>query len=131
MKNVQNWSESPINVVSGRNYTNTNVNRLNKSKSERRFTSNQWATENQWNELGRFILDDRPTHAVGQYRNMFTYKLYNEDQTFSEDFKELTDESVNYLKLKMSIESKNHQERMSDFNRFIDLIDRGYGKEEI
>ena len=131
MKNVQNWSESPINVVSGRNYTNTNVNRLNKSKSKRRFTSNQWATENQWNELGRFILDDRPTHAVGQYRNMFTYKLYNEDQTFSEDFKELTDESVNYLKLKMSIESKNHQERMSDFNRFIDLIDRGYGKEEI
>ena len=131
MQNVQNWSESPINAVSGRYYTNTNVNRLNKSKSKRRFTSNQWATENQWNELGRFILDDRPTHAVGQYRDMFTYKLYNEDQTFSEDFKELTDESVNYLKLKMSIESKNHQERMSDFNRFIDLIDRGYGKEEI
>ena len=131
MHNVQNWSESPINAVSGRYYTNTNVNRLNKSKSERRFTSNQWATENQWNELGRFILDDRPTHAVGQYRDMFTYKLYNEDQTFSEDFKELTDESVNYLKLKMSIESKEHQERMSDFNRFIDLINRGYGKEEI
>ena len=104
---------------------------MNKSKLKRRFTSNQWATENQWNELGRFILDDRPTHAVGQYRDMFTYKLYNEDQTFSEDFKELTDESINHLKLKMSIESKNHQERMSDFNRFIDLIERGYGKEEI
>lgn len=72
-------TNTQINVVTGRTFTGTDAEFLLAVVKEKGFTSNDWATMNQWNKKGRSVAKGQKGTAI-----TFVRKVENDDGEFVE-----------------------------------------------